>query len=226
MEEVEVLGVRIELPANQPVLLLKANSKAVFLPIWIGTPEANSIALALQGFEPPRPLTHQLLLNVLDTYGAKIERVEVTGRERHTYISTIVLTDGNVIDARPSDAVTLALLESAAVYVEEGLLEAGGVRIEGEDEEEVAQFREFLDHVSAEDFDPDELMNSDEPTNPDAPNPDAPTNPEAPNTTDEPIDTAQPNNPGGTLDETPADDEPGEDGDESPAGGDGDGGRR
>lgn len=157
MEEVEVLGVRIELPANQPVLLLKAASKGVFLPIWIGTPEANSIALALQGFEPPRPLTHQLLLNVLDAYGAKIERVEVNGRERHTYVSSLILTDGQVIDSRPSDAVTLALLQNAKVYVDAQLLEDGGVRVESEDEEEVAQFREFLDHVSAEDFDPDDL---------------------------------------------------------------------
>ncbi|SMY12541.1 bifunctional nuclease family protein [Brevibacterium jeotgali] len=153
--EVEVVGVRIELPANQPILVLKAVERPRYLPIWIGSSESALIQMTQKGLISARPLTHQLLLDVLDRYGASIERVTVTGREEHTFYARIDTSDGKQISARPSDAVLLALTADAPVYVAESVLDEDGIDAPEPDEDAVAQFREFLDHVSAEDFSPD-----------------------------------------------------------------------
>lgn len=153
--EVEVVGVRIELPANQPILVLKAVERPRYLPIWIGSSESALIQMTQKGLVSARPLTHQLLLDVLDHYGASIERVTVTGREEHTFYARIDTSDGKQISARPSDAVLLALTADAPVYVAESVLDEDGIDAPEPDEDAVAQFREFLDHVSAEDFSPD-----------------------------------------------------------------------
>ncbi|GAA4508206.1 bifunctional nuclease family protein [Brevibacterium yomogidense] len=154
--EVEVVGIRIELPANQPILVLKAVDRPRYLPIWIGSNESALIQMTQKGLVTARPLTHQLLIDVLDHYGARIERVTVTGREEHTFYARIDTSDGKRISARPSDAVLLALTADAPVYVAESVLDADGIDAPEPDEEAVAQFREFLDHVSAEDFGADE----------------------------------------------------------------------
>lgn len=150
--EVEVVGIRIELPANQPILVLKAVDRPRYLPIWIGSNESALIQMTQKGLVTARPLTHQLLIDVLDHYGAQIERVTVTGREEHTFYARIDTSDGKRISARPSDAVLLALTADAPVYVAESVLDEDGIDAPEPDEEAVAQFREFLDHVSAEDF--------------------------------------------------------------------------
>ncbi|GAB3060478.1 bifunctional nuclease family protein [Sediminivirga luteola] len=152
MREVEVLGVRVELPARQPILLLRSLYEPKYLPIWIGVQEANAIALALQGVEPPRPLTHQLLLNVVHHFGGGLERVEVTGLDGHTFLGELVFDDGRRLSCRPSDGAALALLAQVPVFVADELIDTAGVEMEVDDETEVEQFREFLDHVSAEDF--------------------------------------------------------------------------
>lgn len=154
--EVEVVGIRIELPANQPILVLKAVDRPRYLPIWIGSNESALIQMTQKGLVTARPLTHQLLIDVLDHYDASIERVTVTGREEHTFFARIDTSDGKQISARPSDAVLLALTADAPVYVAESVLDADGIDAPEPDEEAVAQFREFLDHVSAEDFGADE----------------------------------------------------------------------
>lgn len=154
--EVEVVGIRIELPANQPILVLKAVERPRYLPIWIGSNESALIQMTQKGLVTARPLTHQLLIDVLDHYGASIERVTVTGREEHTFYARIDTSDGKQISARPSDAVLLALTADAPVFVAESVLDADGIDAPEPDEEAVAQFREFLDHVSAEDFGADE----------------------------------------------------------------------
>ena len=153
--EVEVVGVRIELPANQPILVLKAVQRPRYLPIWIGSSESALIQMTQKGLISARPLTHQLLLDVLDRYGAGIERVTVTGREEHTFYARIDTSDGKQISARPSDAVLLALTAEAPLYVAESVLDEDGIDAPEPDEDAVAQFREFLDHVSAEDFSAD-----------------------------------------------------------------------
>jgi bifunctional DNase/RNase len=152
--EAEVVGIRIELPANQPILVLKALDRPRYLPIWIGSQEAASITMAKKMLVSPRPLTHQLVIDVLGRYGARITEVAVTSREDQTFMAEIRTDDGQVISARPSDAALLALTADAKVYIDETVLADDGIDAPEPDEDAVAEFREFLDHVSAEDFDP------------------------------------------------------------------------
>ena len=107
----EVVGVRIELPTNTPILLLRERDGRRYLPIWIGTPEATAIALALEGVETARPLTHDLMMSLIDALGADIERVDVTSLDEGTFYADLVIeSDGEqlTISSRPSDAIALA----------------------------------------------------------------------------------------------------------------------
>ena len=150
--EVEVVGVRIELPANQPILLLKAVNLPRFLPIWIGAAEANAIGIVQRGLTPPRPLSHHLMLDILEAHGDSLSAVVITGRENHTFLAEIRTEAGKTISARPSDAIAMALIADSPVYAAEEVVAENGIDAPAPDEEEVAQFREFLDHVSPEDF--------------------------------------------------------------------------
>jgi hypothetical protein len=152
----EVVGVRVELPTNTPILLLRERDGSRYLPIWIGTPEATAIALALEGIETARPLTHDLTKTLLDVLGADIERVDVTSLEGGTFFAEIVIeSDGEqfTISSRPSDAIALATRTGSPVYATPELLDEAGVEIHDDgEEEEIERFREFLDHVTPEDF--------------------------------------------------------------------------
>lgn len=151
--EVEVVGIRVEMPANQRVLLLKGVDVPKFLPIWIGAQEANAISIAERGWEPPRPLSHNLLVDIIEAFGTELDRVVITHREGHTIYAELHVSDGKVISARPSDAVAMALISQCTIETTQELLDDIGIDAPQADEEEVAQFREFLDHVSPEDFD-------------------------------------------------------------------------
>ena len=152
----EVVGVRIELPTNTPILLLREQEGERFLPIWIGTSEATAIALALEGFEPPRPMTHDLLKLVTDALGSNVDRVIVTDLQDGTFYADLVMEkEGEefVISARPSDAIALATRTSSPVFAARSVLDEGGVEIRDEgQEEEIERFREFLEDVTPEDF--------------------------------------------------------------------------
>lgn len=150
--EVEVVGVRIEMPANQPILLLKATEPAYYLPIWVGAIEANALSIAQRGLTPPRPMAHALLIDTLAAYEAELSDVTITGKDGQIFLAELHTSDGKAISARPSDAVTLALTAQCPVYVDSELLEESGIEAPEADEDEVAQFRDFLDNVSAEDF--------------------------------------------------------------------------
>lgn len=154
--EVEVVGIRIELPANQPILLLKAVYQPRFLPIWIGSTEANAIGIAQRGLTPPRPLSHNLMIDIMSAYGDELSEVVITGRDQHIYYAELHTKQGKTISARPSDAVALALLADCPLYAGDELMAEAGIEAPEADEAEVAQFREFLDHVSPEDFDGEE----------------------------------------------------------------------
>lgn len=153
MIEVEVVGVRVEMPSNQPMVLLREKSGARYLPVWIGAPEASAIAFAQQGVVPPRPLTHDLLVDVVRALGRKLVQVRVTEVRDSIYYAELVFDQGTVVSARTSDAVAVALRTETPVFVAEAVMDAGGVAVAEEEDDEVEKFREFLDHVSAEDFD-------------------------------------------------------------------------
>jgi len=153
----ELIGVRIELPSNTPIVLLRELGGDRYLPIWIGAGEATAIALALEGVEPQRPLTHDLLASVVNRLDATVDRVVVTELRDGIYYADLVLTreDSEILlSSRPSDAIALAARTDAPISVVPGVLDEAGVEIRDEDEEDaVAKFRSFLDTVDPEDFD-------------------------------------------------------------------------
>lgn len=152
MRELEIIGVRVQVPDNQPVVLLREVAGNRYLPIWIGAPEASAIALAQQGVEPPRPLTHDLLKIVLETFGHRLVQVRITAMIDNVFHAELVFADESTISCRSSDALALALRVGCPVFGAASVLDDGGVPVPEEDELQVERFREFLDQVSAEDF--------------------------------------------------------------------------
>ncbi|MGB3187148.1 MAG: bifunctional nuclease family protein [Ornithinimicrobium sp.] len=153
MKELDVLGVRVEMPGNSPIVLLREREGQRYLPIWIGAPEATAIAYAQQGVEPPRPLTHDLMVAMISELGHELEQVHITSMKDGVFYARLVFDSGQrVIESRPSDAIALALRASTPIWAAEDLLDAAGITMAIEDEDEVEKFKEFLDSVSPEDF--------------------------------------------------------------------------
>lgn len=154
MKELTVVGVRVEHPANQPVLLLREKDGDRVLPIWIAAPEATAIAYELEGVRPPRPLTHDLLKEVLAEAGLRLEKVTLTGVEAGIFRSALALSGGRAVDARPSDAVALALRAQCPIYATEELLNEVGIPDvpPSRSRDELEAFRAFLDNVDPADF--------------------------------------------------------------------------
>jgi uncharacterized protein len=159
----ELLGVRLELPANAPVVLLREQQgERRVLPIYIGPEEARAIALALEGVSTPRPMTHDLLRDVLQAVEVRVVSITVTELRESTFFAELeLLADGRTVkvSSRPSDAVALAVRVDAPIYASEQVLDDAAMPAPEEtdeddeqDEEVVDQFREFLDQVNPEDF--------------------------------------------------------------------------
>lgn len=162
MIEVGIVGVRIEMPSNQPLVLLRELHGERHIPIWIGAAEATAIALAEQGVVPPRPLTHDLLCGVVRALGHNILRVNLTKVEEGVFYAELVFDNGTTVSSRASDAIAIAQRAGCPIWASEAMVEEAGVVIGGdadapEDDEakerEVRQFREFLNDVEPEDFD-------------------------------------------------------------------------
>ncbi len=154
----DLIGVRIELPTNTPILLLRERGGDRYLPIWIGTPEATAIALATEGVTTERPLTHDLAASLIEELGAKVTEVVVTELRGGTFYADLTIVNGDdvhTISSRPSDAVAIAVRTHAPLFAERDVLNEAGVEIHDEaDEDEIQRFREFLDDIDPEDFDP------------------------------------------------------------------------
>jgi bifunctional DNase/RNase len=151
MREMEVLGVRVEVPGNAPLLLLREVGGTRCVPIWIGAAEASAIASALDGVEPERPLTHDLLCEVISALGHELFEVRVTALTDSTFYAELQL-DQRVISARPSDAIAVAIRLGAPVKCAEQIIEEVGVELPEKADDEVEKFREFLDSVNPDDF--------------------------------------------------------------------------
>ncbi|EON24026.1 MULTISPECIES: bifunctional nuclease family protein [Nocardioides] len=152
MREVDVIGVRVEMPSNQPIVLLREAGGERYLPIWIGAVEATAIAFAQQGVTPPRPLTHDLMKNVLEATGQELSEVRITDVRDGVFYAELVFANGQEVSARPSDSIALALRTGTRIVCAEEVLDEAGLAVPAEQEDEVEAFREFLDHVSPEDF--------------------------------------------------------------------------
>jgi uncharacterized protein len=157
MIELSLIGVRVELPGNQPIVLLKEREGERYLPIWIGTAEATAIAFALQGVVTARPMTHDLMKNVLDELQVAVERILITELREGTFYATIQMARNGTrleVSSRPSDAIALAVRLGTPIFAAEDVLGEASIviREDEEQEEEVEKFREFLDNVRPEDF--------------------------------------------------------------------------
>jgi bifunctional DNase/RNase len=155
MIELSLVGVRVELPSNQPIVLLKEAQGDRYLPIWIGAVEATAIAFALQGVETPRPMTHDLMRDMLQEMNTEVERVVINELVDQTFFALISMSSNGhqaEVSSRPSDAIALAVRINAPLYASEDVLEAAGIELKDEEESEVEKFREFLDQVNPEDF--------------------------------------------------------------------------
>ena len=175
MVEVRLRAVRVDLQSNTPVLLLQeTEGLGRTLPIFIGAPEATAIAFALQGMDTPRPMTHDLIRDLLESLGADVIRVVVTELRSSTYHADIVLrTEGREVpvSSRPSDAVAVAVRTGAPLFVADDLMDAEGIMLAVDEEEDdddpsddepteesgnpeeiVGEFRSFLDSIRPEDF--------------------------------------------------------------------------
>ncbi|HEX5142705.1 MAG TPA: bifunctional nuclease family protein [Mycobacterium sp.] len=161
MGEVRVVGVRVEQPQNQPVLLLQEASGDRYLPIWIGQSEATAIVLKQQGVEPARPLTHDLIGDLIAALGHSLKEVRIVDLQEGTFYAELVFDHEIKVSARPSDSVAIALRVGVPIYVEEAVLAEAGLLIpdEGDEEaagtvreDEVEKFKEFLDSISPDDF--------------------------------------------------------------------------
>ncbi len=152
MNKLSVVGVRVELPSQQPIVLLKEVDGERYLPIWIGAVEATAIAFAQQGIVPPRPLTHDLLKDVVTALSGDLQAIHITELRESVFYADLVFSDGLRVSARPSDAIALAMRAGTTIYADESVLEDAGIAIPDEQENEVEKFREFLDNISPEDF--------------------------------------------------------------------------
>ena len=148
----DVIGVRVEMPSNQPIVLLKEIGGTRYLPIWVGAVEATSIAFAQQGVTPPRPLTHDLMKDLLDSLNAKIDSIQITEIKEGVFYSAIKFEGGRSVSARPSDAIALALRTVSPIFGSSELLAEAGIEIPDQAEDEVERFKEFLEGINPEDF--------------------------------------------------------------------------
>jgi uncharacterized protein len=158
MVEMSIYGVSFDLVGKQPIVLLKTADGNRYLPIWIGHPEAAAILMKLQGATAPRPLTHDLLVNILNELEVEVLRVTVTELRENTFHASITVQHNGSeleIDSRSSDAIAVAVRAQVPIYAADEVIEESAIEFEGEDvseEDIVEEFKSFLDRVSAEDF--------------------------------------------------------------------------
>jgi bifunctional DNase/RNase len=161
MQEMVIYGVSFDMVGKQPIVLLKTTEGNKFLPIWIGHPEAAAILMKLQGASTPRPMTHDLVTDMLTRLEARVVRIAVTELRENTFYALItVAVNGSEIeiDSRPSDAIALAVRAGAPIFAAEDVIEESAIEFEHEDvneEEVVEEFKKFLEDVKPEDFSTD-----------------------------------------------------------------------
>jgi bifunctional DNase/RNase len=152
MRELEVVGVRVEMPNNQPLVLLRETEGTRYLPIWIGAVEASAIAYAQEGAVAPRPLTHELMQQVVVALGDELDEVRIIDVHDGVFYASLNFASGAEVEARPSDSIALALRAGARIVCTEDVLDAAGIQSTREEDDEIERFREFLDEVGPEDF--------------------------------------------------------------------------
>lgn len=149
---VEVIGVRVEMPSNQPIVLIREIGGIRYLPIWVGAVEASAIAFAQQGVVPPRPMTHDLMRTIIEKLGDPLSSVHLTEIRDGIFYSELHFQSGESISSRPSDSISLALRAGAPILASAALFASVGIEIPDAADDEVEKFREFLDQINPDDF--------------------------------------------------------------------------
>jgi len=165
MHEMELIGVRVEMPTNAPMVLLREREgEGRTIPIYIGAPEATAIALALDGVDTPRPMTHDLMREMLEELAVDVERIVVTDLHDKTFFAEIHMRrdgEAHIISSRPSDAIALAARTGTPIFAETSVIDDVGFTESDDDDDEpdgppseevVEEFKEFLDNINPEDF--------------------------------------------------------------------------
>ena len=152
MSEMRVVGIRVEQPQNQPVLLLREADGERYLPIWIGQTEAAAIVLEQQGVQPGRPLTHDLIKDLIGALGHTLKEGRIVDLQEGTFYADLVFDKDIRVSARPSDSIAIALRAGVPIFAEEPVLSEAGLLMPNEREDEVEKFKEFLESVSPDDF--------------------------------------------------------------------------
>ncbi|MDD2817288.1 MAG: bifunctional nuclease family protein [Candidatus Nanopelagicales bacterium] len=155
MQEIEFIGVRMEMPSNTPIALLKEVDGVRVIPIWIGAVEATAIAYATQDVIPPRPMTHDLITNIFTAFEVTLIEVRISEILDGIFHSLLIFDSGVQISARPSDAIAIALRLGVRMTATSQVLEEAGIEMqddEVQEEDQLEQFRAFLDEISPEDF--------------------------------------------------------------------------
>ena len=158
VQEMVIYGVSFDLVGKQPIVLLKTADGNKFLPIWIGHPEAAAILMKLQGATTPRPMTHDLVTEILGQLDATVVRIAVTELRDNTFYAQITVQMNGTeieVDSRPSDAIALAIRADAPIFAADDVIEESAIEFEGEEvneEEMVDEFKKFLDNVTPDEF--------------------------------------------------------------------------
>lgn len=157
MIEMKVMGIAIDTASGSPIIVLNDNENRKALPIWIGSAEASAIIRKIENIKVIRPMTHDLIIDIIDKTGYRVDRVEINDVEKDTYFSTIYLSNNEekeiTIDARPSDAIAVAIRVDAPIFVSSKVLADGSVSCDSEkDEEESKEFRNFIQGIKPSDF--------------------------------------------------------------------------
>ena len=158
MQEMVIYGVSFDLVGKQPIVLLKTADGNKFLPIWIGHPEAAAILMKLQGATTPRPMTHDLVTEILGQLEATVVRIAVTELRDNTFYAQITVQMNGTeieVDSRPSDAIALAIRADAPIFAADDVIEESAIEFEGDEvneEEMVDEFKKFLDNVTPDEF--------------------------------------------------------------------------
>lgn len=156
MIEMKVAGIALDAATRNPIVLLRDGTERRALPIYIGQDQARAIITVLEGHKPPRPLTHDLMINIMDVLGGELERIIIHSLQDNTFYAVLVIKQGEVrreIDARPSDAISLALRTNAPIWVMEEVIADASIPVDRDaDEEERRAFRDFVSKLKPDDL--------------------------------------------------------------------------
>lgn len=156
MIQMKVMGIALDTRTGSPIVVLNDMENRRALPIWIGSAEASAIIRKIENLSVSRPMTHDLIINVIQKAGYTLDRIEINNVEKETYFATLFLVNGNdtlEIDSRPSDAIAIAMRAEAPIFVTANVLASGGVSTDtAKDEEEAQEFKDFIQSIKPSDF--------------------------------------------------------------------------